>query len=306
VRARHLQYKPPGVTTNNAAYWPMEAQSDLARIRRDHEFLRVLATAVAKKGLGNPLTDRALITGVIGDLVVDNSMSAGHMINLALTYHAVNVNKSPQLTVPVLVDQFGSYHYKGGSYGDIEFPTQPLDQSVVNQFLGITASTNSMTGAPLPSPSTVSVSVDNGTGVTNQAADTSAALQALGYHMVGAGDTTPVGTPAETVVYYGSKAPSVVAAALSVAHAISGSVILGFNPSMVTNGAQVTVDTGTSFTVNPVSVPPTSTPTTTAGPSTTTTTTNPNGGAFSPATQASEALQPWDPRSCTASGGEGP
>ncbi|HVA07487.1 MAG TPA: LCP family protein, partial [Acidimicrobiales bacterium] len=138
VRARHLQYKSAGVTTNNAAYWPMEGQSDLARIRRDHEFLRVLATAVAKKGLGDPLTDRALITGVIGDLVVDNSMSAGHMINLALTYHAVNINKSPQLTVPVLVDQFGSYHYKGGNYGDIEFPTQPVDQSVVDEFLGIT------------------------------------------------------------------------------------------------------------------------------------------------------------------------
>ncbi len=39
VRARHLQYKPPGVTTTDPAYWPQEAQSDLARIRRDHEFL---------------------------------------------------------------------------------------------------------------------------------------------------------------------------------------------------------------------------------------------------------------------------
>jgi len=47
VRARHLQYKPSGVTTTNPANWPFENQSDLARIRRDHEFLRVLATAVA-------------------------------------------------------------------------------------------------------------------------------------------------------------------------------------------------------------------------------------------------------------------
>ena len=41
VRARHLQYKGPGVTTNDPNYWPQEAQSDIARIRRDHEFLRV-------------------------------------------------------------------------------------------------------------------------------------------------------------------------------------------------------------------------------------------------------------------------
>ncbi len=39
VRARHLQYKGPGVTTTDPNYWPQENQSDLARIRRDHEFL---------------------------------------------------------------------------------------------------------------------------------------------------------------------------------------------------------------------------------------------------------------------------
>ena len=51
VRARHVQYKGPGVTTTDPAYWPQEAQSDIARIRRDHEFLRVLASAVKAKGL---------------------------------------------------------------------------------------------------------------------------------------------------------------------------------------------------------------------------------------------------------------
>ena len=31
VRARHVQYKGPGVTTTDPAYWPQEAQSDIAR-----------------------------------------------------------------------------------------------------------------------------------------------------------------------------------------------------------------------------------------------------------------------------------
>ena len=35
-----------------------------------------------------------------------------------------------------------------------------------------------------------------------------------------------------------------------VARSISGSVILGYNPSEVLGGAEVTVDTGTSFSVN--------------------------------------------------------
>jgi LCP family protein required for cell wall assembly len=196
VRARHMVHKGPGVTSNNPANWTPEGQSDLARIRRDHEFLRVLATAVAKKGLSNPLTDRDIITGVAPDLTVDNGLSAGHMLNLVLTYHSVNVDSAPQLTVPILEDTFGSYQYEGGNYGDIEFPVQPNDQSAVDSFLGISTTTNSMTGESLPKPDQVKVSVENGTGVANQAATTSASLAALGFHMTQLGDTTPVGQDA--------------------------------------------------------------------------------------------------------------
>jgi LCP family protein required for cell wall assembly len=302
VRARHMVHKGPGVTSSNPANWTPEVQSDLARIRRDHEFLRVLATAVAKKGLSNPLTDRDIITKVAPDLTVDTGLSAGHMINLALTYHSVNVNSAPQLTLPVAEDTFGSYQYKGGLYGDIEFPVQPTDQKVVDTFLGISSSANSLTGSPLPKPGQVTVSVANGTGVTNQAATTSASLGALGFHMMELGDTTPVGQEAETVVYYGSKSSTVEAAAQLVARSISGAVTLGYNPSMVLGGAEVTVDTGTDFSVNPPKA--TGTPATSAAAPTTTTTTSSN--LFAPPTSSDEALKPWDPRSCTASGGEGP
>jgi hypothetical protein len=231
------------------------------------------------------------------------------MLNLVLTFHSVNVNQAPQLTVPVEVDQFGSYQYEGGSYGDIEFPVEPTDGSVVDQFLGITAATDPLTGYPLPKPRSVSVYVDNGTDTTDQAASTGSALRALGFHIVGLGDTTPVGTEAETVVYYGSKTPAVEAAAEEVAHSMSGSVILGYDPAIAVNNAQVTVVTGTGFSVNaPAATTPTtarsSATTTTLAPSTTTTT-NPSNGLFSAPTSDDEALEPWDPRSCTASGGEG-
>src|SRR6202035_4428912 len=103
VRARHVQYKGPGVTGTNPAYWPQEAQSDIARIRRDHEFLRVLAAAVKAKGLSNPITDQKIVAGA-----------------------------APQLPVPVSVDQFGNYVYQGGSYGAIEFPAQPQDHNTVD------------------------------------------------------------------------------------------------------------------------------------------------------------------------------
>ena len=307
VRARHLQYKPPGVTTTNPSSWPFENQSDLARIRRDHEFLRVLATAVSKNGLSNPITDGQLISSVAPQLNVDKQFSTSDMVSMVLDFHSVNVNSAPQLTLPVQVDQFGSYVYKGGAYGDIEFPSITQDSQVIDQFLGINATTDTMTGLPLPAPSTVTVSVVNGSGVTNQATDTSAALGALGFKTMGLGDATPVGTQAETVVYFAAKTRADQAAAQAVAKSMSGAVITALGPT--TDGAQVTVVTGSQFSVNP---PPAAATATTAAPATTSTTpatststTAPDTGAFQPPTPAVTPLQPWDPRSCSATGGPG-
>ena len=303
VRARELRYKAPG-DGSDPYYWTAENQSDLARIRRDHEFLRVLATAVSKQGLGNPITDLNLINSVKGDLTFDQSWPVSDMVNLVTTFHSVNINSVPQLTLPVAVATFGNYHYQGSvsGYGDVEFPVQGEGQSAIDQVLGIGATTDSMTGKPLPPASSVTVSVVNGSGVTNQATDTSAALGALGFKMVGLGDATPVAPYAETVVYYGSRAPAVEAAAEKVARSMTGQVILGYDPTQVLDGAQVTVVTGTQFAVN---APPTSpTPTTAVSgggaASSTTTTTSGAGAAFTAPSPTTQSLQPWDPRACPA------
>ncbi len=313
VRARHLLHKGPGVTTTDPNYWTPEPQSDLARIRRDHEFLRVLAAAVKAKGLSNPITDQQLVAGVVGQLTVDSGLSATDMISLVLGFHNVSVNAAPQLTVPVAVDQFGSYIYKGGNYGDIEFPVQPQDHNTIDQFLGLTSSgDDTYKGGALPSASTVTVSVMNGSGAYNQATTTANSLQALGFHIGTIGDSAPVGQEAETVVYYSSKTPAELAAAQTVANAMTGAVIMAEDPAQVKPGSQVTVVTGTDFSVNP---PPTTTTPTSVGasatgpaaPSTTVATTAPSSSnsAFAPPTATVEPLQAWDPRSCTPSGGKG-
>jgi LCP family protein required for cell wall assembly len=315
VRARHLQYKGPGVTTSDPNYWPQESQSDLARIRRDHEFLRVLAAAVKAKGLSNPITDQQLVAGVVGDLTVDSGFGATDMIGLVLSYHNVSVNSAPQLTIPVQVDQFGNYVYQGGSYGDIEFPSEPQDHAAIDQFLGLKPNADTYSGGALPSPSSVTVSVMNGSGAYNQATDTAQSLKALGFNIGTVGDTNPVGREAETVVYYSSKTPAELAAAQAVANSMTGAVIMADDASLVSPGSQVTVVTGTDFTVNPppaTTVPPTSAAgagaaATTVPPTTTSTTSGSSSGsgAFAPPTPTVTPLAPWDPRSCTASGGEG-
>jgi LCP family protein required for cell wall assembly len=310
VRARHLQYKGPGVTSNNPSDWPQETQSDIARIRRDHEFLRVLAGAVKEKGLGNPITDQALVSGVVGQLTVDSGFSARDMINLVLGFHNVDVNRTPHLTLPVAVDQFGSYQYQGGSYGDVEFPAQPQDHQAIDRFLGLSsANADTYSGGALPAPSSVTVSVSNGSGAYNQATDTAAALGALGFHIGTIGDATPVGQQSETVVYYSSKTPPEMAAAQTVANSMSGAVIMAEDPTQVQPGSQVTVVTGTDFSVNPPASPAGSgaAATSTTAPSTTTTSASQAGNsAFAAPTATVQPLAPWDPRSCTPNGGEGP
>jgi LCP family protein required for cell wall assembly len=303
VRARHLQYDAPGTTSSNAEYWPQEALSDLARIRRDHEFLRVLATAVAKRGLANPITDVSLINAVKADLTFDQSWSVNDMASLLLDFHSVNVNKVPQLTLPVAVvtdpeGSAGSLEYMGANYGDVEFPAQAQDQDAIDQVLGIGPTIDSMTGNPLPTPSSVTVSVMNGTGAYNQATDTADALNALGFHTVGVGDAAPVGDVAETVVYYGSRTPAVEAAAERVVDSMTGAVIMAYDPSQVADGAQVTVVTGTQFAVSGPSTPAVGSSTST--PSATTTTTAPTATAIAAPSPTTSNLEPWDPRACPA------
>jgi len=304
VRARHLQYDAPGTTGTNAEYWPQEALSDLARIRRDHEFLRVLASAVAKRGLGDPITDVDLINSVKADLTFDQSWSVSDMANLVLDFHSIDIQKVPQLTLPVAVvtdpdGGGGGLIFRGSNYGDVEFPAQSQDQGVIDQVLGIGATTDSLTGNPLPAPSSVMVSVMNGTGAYDQAGDTASALSALGFRTVGVGDTTPVGDVAETVVYYGSRTPAVEAAAERVVRSMTGSVIMAFDPKQVVDNAQVTVVTGTQFAVT---APPTSSTATSVGtaPATTSTTSPRVSSAIATPSAATTNLQAWDPRACPA------
>jgi hypothetical protein len=170
----------------------------------------------------------------------------------------------------------------------------------VASFLGIGADDDTMTGKPLPAPKTITVSVLNGTGQTGQAGQTASALQALGFRTVGQGDAQTSGSLSETYVYYSS--PSHLAAAEQVLHSLSGPATLGQAPT--TDGAAVTVVTGSNLSVN--APPGTKSGTSPSTGSVTPSTTSPPATTLQPPTAPTQALAPFDPRSCTPSGGEGP
>ncbi|MGC2485009.1 MAG: LCP family protein [Acidimicrobiales bacterium] len=322
VRARHLQIQPDP-SNHDPRSWPFEALSDIARIRRTHEFLRVLAAKVAARGLGNPLTDQSILTAVLPSLTVDTGFGEGKMVSLAETFAHTNIANVPQYTYPVSDVETGSLLYQGYYYGDVVFPIEPDGQRAIDTIFDVKAGTNSFSGAALPAPSSVKVSVENGTGVASQAASVAGPLSADGFDILSTGTVTPNGPVSETVVWYGGTPPPAqgnwtspnLAAAEAVLSQLQGPAVLGYDPSEVTPGATVTIQTGTALSVTPKTSATTttlgghrSTTTTTGALSTTTTTgdyTPPgmrNNADFTTPSAVDPSLEPWDPRACNAAG----
>ncbi|HEY1645326.1 MAG TPA: LCP family protein, partial [Candidatus Saccharimonadales bacterium] len=299
VRARHLQYKPAGVTTNDTYYWPQEAESDIARIARTHEFLRVLASTVVAKGVGNPITDQKLIDAVAPQIQVDSGLSTSTLLELLQDFRAVSINNIPQYTLPIVTASFGSYDYQGSYMGDVVFPFEQTDEQTIDKFLGNSSSTNTMNGDPLPSPSSVTVNVINGSGISEQASVISDGLQKLAFNISSQPTSaTPVSSQAqETVVYYSSLATE--GDALAVASKLTGYVVLSEDSSMVTSGSEVTVVTGTDAAVTGSSSSSGSA-TASSTTSTSTTASSSSSSPLGPVSSANEALAAWDPIACTA------
>jgi LCP family protein required for cell wall assembly len=231
VRARHLQYEVDGK-------WYYDGSGDIGRIERDHEFLRVLAGALAKRSLGNPIVDNDLFGAISPQLTVDNGFSLHDIVNLVLTYHHIDAAAVPQLTLPVRIDPSSTYRYEGYNYGYIVFPSEPQDQLTIAQFMKA-----SMPGHAL-SPKKVTVFIEGGIGSSSATKATSAKLQGLGFKIIGSSEVSPVGPVAETDVLY---TPGHLAEGERVLDSLAGAVALGEQKK--SNGAEVTVVTGSTFSV---------------------------------------------------------
>ncbi len=287
VRSRHLQYDPPG---DNAppADWPYDPESDLARIARDHTFLRVLASTGIADGFTNPIKANDFIGAVINDIVIDPGLR-GQLLSLATHYRKTNPAAVPELTLPITT--VNSYNYAGSNIGDVDFPVQPLDNEVIAQWDG--------SALPTPAPPT-SVPVYNLAGTYDLATDTTAALRADGVNAAVGGDQPVPGSPTETLVDY---PPTGLPQALDVLGHLSGAVMLQVDPSLPAGTVQV--DAGSLLTVTAPAGPTPTTPAA-APPSTTTAaaaTTSPNS-TMVPTPQgetpssSNDQLQPWDPIAC--------
>ena len=284
VRARHLYYKTASGT------WVEDPLGDLSRIRRDHEFMRVLFASVKHKGISNPLTLNAILSSVAPQLKVDSGFTLGDMVSIASKFRNLNPNTIPTATLPVALEN--NYVYNGANYGDVVFPAEPQDLSIVNKYLNIPQ--------PTISKSSFSISVLNGTGQYLQASKVAAELKADGFTVSSTGNTKILGNNLETIIRY---RPGYLEQARVLRNSLSGAIIMG-NLS-TTSGPPVQLITGTTLTIakpTTTSSSPATSPSSTASKGVSSTTAVTTAPITLPATRSVNPLQPWDPRACPSNG----
>lgn len=281
VRARHLEYKTP------SGQWIEDPLGDLSRIRRDHEFMRVLFAAVKQKGISNPITLNAILSSIAPDLQVDSGFSLGEMASIASKFRNLNPNSIPTATLPVALEN--NFVYNGANYGDVVFPAEPQDQAILNQYLNI----------PVPKvhKSSYSITVLNGSGIALQAESVSTDLKAIGFNVTKVGNSQVLGRNLETIIRY---QPGYEQQALQVKESLSGAIIMGQSAS--TSGSPIEIITGTKLTVAKPAITtqtPSSSANSTSGSAKQSSSSSTIAPVTLPATSSTSPLQPWDPRACS-------
>lgn len=262
VRARHYQYYRRG-------RWVSEADSDLARIRRQQLFIK---KAVAK-ALSTGFTDIGRLNGIVGgvvhNLTLDSSFTQAQLLGLARAYRNFLPDQLAVATLPTTSAVIAG--------NDVLVLKEPDAQTAVASFLAArTSPPITPTAAPAPAPSldptTIHADVLNGSGSAGQAAGATAALRRAGFSVGTPRTANSVGQARSTIRF----APGQRAKARYLQGLLAGPSDLSADPGVAGKGFDLVLVTGTSF--RGVSAAGAGHPTTTAPTTPTTATPIPGDG----------------------------
>ncbi|HVN50811.1 MAG TPA: LCP family protein [Acidimicrobiales bacterium] len=257
ARSRYFETEQNGV-------WSYDPTSDLGRIARQQQFIKLALKRAIAKGARNPFVVTRLIGTAEKDVTLDDQLTTGDLVSLAEQFHNFDPNSLEVYTPPTTGAVIGG--------ADVLLLNTVAAQPIFDRFRDLSDSRN-------PNRA-VAVSVTNGSGVASQAETALAELAKLGFVTVGSGDATSFQN-AHTSIHY---APGGAAAAVRLAR------YLPFVPELVEDddlaGSSVTLYTGLDFTgflntPRPMSIY--------AGFLATTTTSAPTVGAGAGTTSTSEA-----------------
>jgi LCP family protein required for cell wall assembly len=283
VRARHLQYFTNG-------RWVDDPQSDLARIRRDHTFLRIFV-ASARAQTSSPLRLNGLANGLLAQVTVDSSLNVHTLLGLFRHYHRINIDAVPETTLPITI--VSNYHYAGGLYGDVDFPVEPLDRQVIDNWQGT---------VPLSStiPPMTTVNLVNASGSIRKSSAVAAQLGSAGFEIGSVVSEPRRAVVTETLIHYH---PGDLKRAQALSVRFAGAIMLEQDPSAAVGQLQVELGSVAAVTAPSATI---AAPQSTNAPTKTTSgSTPPPASAVptalgQPPSSAQDQAQPFDPTPCPA------
>ena len=178
VRSRHYQYYESGK-------WRDDPTSDFGRIARQQDFIRrVMRKAISSGVVTNPVSLNSLIAAGVKSLTIDDSLTVDNMKTLAQRFKSLTPDKVATMTVPTTDVTVGGAALLKIKQPDTNavlaaFGSGPIPGSDTGTTTGGTADVH---------PATVSVRIQNGTGVDNQGPQTRQELGALGFNVPTTGD----------------------------------------------------------------------------------------------------------------------
>jgi LCP family protein required for cell wall assembly len=191
VRSREYQYYLNGVWQ-----YQLVPESDLARIQRQQDFVKLAIKKAERVALTNPLALNSVLAGITSSLTVDTRFSDSLMLSLARALRHTDAAAIPQWTYPAVNST--------AVPGALD-PVPAEDQRVVEQFLsyGLPTKKAATSNLVVPvKPASISVAVLNGSGLAGQAGEAAKALRSEGFEVRSTGDATAFDY-AKSVVQYG-------------------------------------------------------------------------------------------------------
>jgi polyisoprenyl-teichoic acid--peptidoglycan teichoic acid transferase len=133
VRSREYQYY-----LNGSWQYQLVPESDLARIQRQQDFVKLAIKKAEAVGPTDPLALNAVVSGVASSLAIDNTFTNSLMLTLAKVLRHANAAGIPDWTYPTA----NSYEVPGALD-----PVPSEDQAMLKQFLdyGMPATTSAKT-----------------------------------------------------------------------------------------------------------------------------------------------------------------
>jgi polyisoprenyl-teichoic acid--peptidoglycan teichoic acid transferase len=245
VRSRYYEYKKNGE-------WISDPTSDLGRIERQQYFIRSLASAAIHSVMTHPFSVNKVADKSVAALTRDKKLSASDVRALVFAFRNPDPAAFPMMTLPAT-----------GAYRDNQ-SVLLLDSAQAAPMLArLRGQAPASTSIPKISPSTVTITVENGSGEGGAASRAQSALVGAGFQAPAAATDADRSDYTVTEVRYGPNGEKKAQLVLAYLGGAGKLVAEGAAPK---SGADVVVVLGQDF--QQVTVPAAATTTTPTSPST--------------------------------------